>query len=66
MIIIRKNEKMRGEAIRAEKSLTKGKGLGERLIAVGRTYYTFDVSAGDRGLCPHVKNRPIGGRMLIV
>ena len=35
------------------------------LHAVGRTYYTFDVSARNRGLCPHVKNRPLGGRMII-
>ena len=33
--------------------------------AVGRSYYTFDVSARIRGLCPHVKNRPLGGRMFI-
>ena len=33
--------------------------------AVGRSYYTFYVSARNKGLCPHVKNRPLGGRMLI-
>ena len=34
--------------------------------AVGRTYYTFDVYAKNRGLCPHVKNHPLGGWMFII
>ncbi len=32
--------------------------------AVGRTYYTFDVYAKNRGLCPHVKNHPLGGNVI--
>ena len=35
------------------------------LYAVGRTYYTFDVYAKNRGLCPHMKNHPLGGWMFI-
>ena len=34
--------------------------------AVGRSYYTFDVSARNRGLCPHMKNHPLCGWMIIV
>ena len=30
------------------------------------SYYTFDVSARSRGLCPHMKNHPLGGWMFIV
>ena len=33
--------------------------------AVGRSYYTFDVSARNKGLCPHVNNRPPSGRLFI-
>ena len=40
------------------------KAAAKQLVAVGRLYCTFDVSARDRGLCPHVKNRPLGGRLL--
>ena len=35
------------------------KAAAKQLVAVGRLYCTFDVSARDRGLCPHVKNRPL-------
>ncbi len=47
-----------GEAMRAEKSLTKGKGLGERLIAVGRSYYTFDVSCEEHRAMPACEKPP--------
>ena len=53
---------LKGKPINPE---TCTKETAKQLIAVFRTYYTFDVFARNKGLCPHMKNRPLGGRMFI-